>query len=233
MAFGRGNDFGEIGNIAGHAEDAVEDDQASRLFGHALEAIIQRGGRIVAERNKPCGRELASIDNARVVLAVAEDGIPLLGERDEGALVGKKTCGEQNGVLTTEKFGDSRFQLDMELDRAVEQARAGASSPVAARGFASGLDDSRILREAEVVIRPDHDFALAFADHIVAVGLLDRTEIRVESLGARIGAVPVFSAFLEEVSRSVGHQINRKDLHLRKRSKSFFELLGVGVVFSF
>jgi len=91
----------------------------------------------------------------------------------------------------------------MEFDGAIEEAGASAAGAVFAGGIAGGFDHARVLGEAEVVVRANHDFALAVANHIVAVGLLDGAEIGIEALSSRVGAIPVFTTLLKKVSRSV------------------------------
>jgi cytidylate kinase len=56
MALCRRDDFRQIGDVARHAENAVQDDQSTRFVGHALETIFQGCGGVVAE-----GRDMGTI----------------------------------------------------------------------------------------------------------------------------------------------------------------------------
>ena len=186
----------QVGDVAGHAEDAVEHDELAGVGGQALEAVAQRNGGVVAEGHELRRRELAAVDDAGVVLAVAEDGVALLGEGGERALVREKAGREQQHRLALEVIGKRFLELLVEADVAVEQAGAGAAGAELARRVAGGLDHALVLGEAEVVVRPDHDLGLAAADHVVADRFVDPAEIWVESLRAGVGGVPVVPALL-------------------------------------
>jgi hypothetical protein len=53
----------EVGNIARHAKDTIHDDEASRLLRDTLESVAQGINGIVTVGNKPCGRDLASLND--------------------------------------------------------------------------------------------------------------------------------------------------------------------------
>ena len=52
----------------------------------------------------------------------------------------------------------------MEIERAVEEAAAGAARAVALERGPCGCQHFGVMREAEVVIRPHHDPLFAFDD---------------------------------------------------------------------
>jgi len=75
----------------------------------------------------------------------------------------------------------------------------------------------------EVVVGPDHDFALPAANHVVAVGFVNAAEVGVEALRTRIGTVPVFPAFLIKVSRQWKYGLEVYVPRLCGGCKCFFE----------
>ena len=79
VAFRGGVDFGKIRDVAGHAENAIENHHAPGFFRQALQAVFQRTGGVVAKGNQFSRGEIAAIDDARVVLTVAKNGITVLG----------------------------------------------------------------------------------------------------------------------------------------------------------
>ena len=173
VALRHGDDFRQVGDVARHAEDTIENDQSTGFFRKALETVFERCGGVVPKWNQLRRRKLATIDDARMVLAVAEDGVSIFCERNQSTLVGKKTGGEKNGVLAAKKIGNGLLQLHMEFDGAIQETRTGAASPVASRRVAGGLNHARILSKTEVIVRPDHDFPLTVTDHVIAMRLLD------------------------------------------------------------
>jgi len=74
------------------------------------------------------------------------------------------------------------FELIVQRDRAIEQTRSGAAGAVLARGGTGSFDHAGILGETEIIVRPDHDLTLAFADHMITQALFDAAEVRVKSL---------------------------------------------------
>ena len=113
MALRHRDDFRQVGDVARHAENAIENDQATGLLRHTLETVFQGCSGVVAERNKLCGSKLTTIDDAGVVLAVAKDGVSLLCERDQSALVGKESRGKKNGGITAKKTRNGLLKLHM------------------------------------------------------------------------------------------------------------------------
>jgi len=150
--------------------------------------------------NQLCRGYLATFDDRGMVLTVAENEIIGLGQSGKSTLIGKKTGGKKKGAFTAKERCQRLFQFIMEGDCAIKQAGTGASGTKLAGRIAGRLNDTGILGQTEVVVRPDHDLLLAAADNMVPVALLDAAEIRVESLGSGICRIAILSALLEEVS---------------------------------
>ena len=167
----------------------------------------------MAKRNQLSRGEIAAVDDARVVLSIAKDGVAILGQGDECALVGKKSGGKKNRRIAPEEIRKCLLKFHMELDRSVQQAGPCAAGAVFFNRLAGCLDHAGILSQAEVVIRPDHDLPLAFADHIIAMWFFDGSEVGVETLRSRISRVAVIAAFLKDVFRCFRHLFGWVELH--------------------
>ena len=150
----------------------------------------------MAVGNKFRGGKLAAVDDARMVFPVTENRVPFLGQRSERSLVGKKSRGKEDDRFPLEKCRQRFLELDVQLDRAIQQTRTGAAGSISTGRVAGRLDHPRILGQSQVVIRADHDFRLTLADHIVPVWFFNAAEVRVKTLCPRIRAIPVFPAFL-------------------------------------
>ena len=135
-----------------------------------------------------------------MVLTVAENKVIGLGKSSKSPLVGKETGREQKGTFSAKERGQRLFQFIVERDRAIQETGTGASGTKLASRLAGRLDNARVLGQAEVVVRPDHDLLLATAHDMVPVALLNAAEIRVESLRPGISRIAILSALLEEVS---------------------------------
>ena len=70
----------QVGNIAGHAEDAVHDDKLSGFVGLAFETVAEGNGGVVPVGNKLRWRELAAVDDTGMIFTVAENHVSFFGE---------------------------------------------------------------------------------------------------------------------------------------------------------
>ena len=190
----------QVGNVPGHTEDAIHDDEATRFFRDSLETVAEGIHRVVTVGNQFGGSNLASLDDRGMVLTIAQNEVIGLGQSGKSPLVGKESGGEKKGAFTTKERRQRLLQFIVERNRAIQEAGTCTSGTELASCLAGSLDYSGILGQAEVIVRPDHDLLLAAADDMVAVALLDATEIRVESLSPGIRRIAVLSALLEEVS---------------------------------
>jgi hypothetical protein len=111
-------------------------------------------------------------------------------------LVGEKPGRKKEHRLSLQELSQLVLELGMQLQGAVEQPGAGAARSIFSRRLACRLDHPLVLRQAEVVVRADHDLALTPADYIVAVGLLNASEVGIKALSPCVGTVPVLPTFL-------------------------------------
>jgi hypothetical protein len=111
--------------------------------------------------------------------------------RDD-AEVGLVARAERECALLAHEGGQAGLEAFVQLEGPVEEARAGAAGAVAAHGLDRGLPHPGMCREAQVVVRPEHEEAPALDHDVGAVGLRDRNEVRIEPErreGAGIGRV--------------------------------------------
>src|ERR1017187_6971672 len=93
---------------------------------------------------------------------------------------------------------------EVDIQGAVEEARAGAAGAVFLDGLGGGFFDFRVGNQVEVVVRPEHeDFALADADFAgaAAFAIAEHFEIHVQSSMLQITRTSEIAAFLENVVR--------------------------------
>jgi hypothetical protein len=92
-----------------------------------------------------------------VVAGVDDHGVPGLEQRSDGAEIGLVPGGEDDRVLGVHPGGQLALELEMELDRAVEEARARQARAVALQGVARALLDALVAGQTEVVVGAQHD----------------------------------------------------------------------------
>ena len=127
--------------------------------------------------------EQAAFDNAGVVALVAEHVFAFADQRADDAEVDLETGAvEQHGLLV-DQFGQGRFQLQVDVQRAVQEPRAGAAGAVFLHRRPGGLLDLGMVGQAQVAVGTQHEDLLALDDDL---GVLRGGN------GAKIGVQPHF-----------------------------------------
>ncbi len=156
------DDLGELREVALHREDAVRDDQlarAPRRGGEPVPQSVHVRVRVDDLRRRP--REPDGVDEARVVELVGEDDRRLVGEaRDAGLVrVPARDVGERR--LGARDVRERALEREVRLEGAADEAHGCGARPVAAKTLDSRLDDLRMPREPEVVVRREDDHLAA------------------------------------------------------------------------
>ena len=117
---------------------------------------------------------------------------------------------EDDRVLSPEPVGELALELDVQVDRAVEEARAGQARAVAVERVACALLDALVAGQPQVVVGAEHDPALALHLHDRQRRPLQHVEVR---KGADLaGGLELFDALeLASLGENVdcGHLRNR------------------------
>ena len=117
----------------------------------SLSSRLWRNGRSFArESRQPSRIEAWSPESAIDRVAGGED-------RAERADVRLVAGGEDERVLGPHPLRDLALELEVQLERAVEQPRAGQAGAVALQRVAGARHDARVGGQPEVVVRAEHD----------------------------------------------------------------------------
>jgi hypothetical protein len=130
-------------------------------------------------------RHRDGVEDRGVVAGVADDGVAGGEEGGDAAHVGEVAGGEDEGVLGAHPLRELALELEVEGDRAVQEARAGEAGAVLLEGAAGRLHHPRVLGQAEVVVRAEHQALAALHPHHRAGGALERPVVGEEVLLAR------------------------------------------------
>ena len=145
-------------DVALHREDAVDDDEhAAAVLGRALELLLELVEPVVAERAQLGAREQAAVEDRGVVAGVGDHRVAGREQRPERADVGLVAGGEDDRVLGAHPLGDLALELEVQRDRAVEQARAGQAGAVLLERVARALQHALVGGQPEVVVGAEHD----------------------------------------------------------------------------
>ena len=91
------------------------------------------------------------------------------------------------------ELGQGLLELLVEVQGAVQEPASRASGTVPAQGPACGLENLRMMRQAQIVVRAEHDPLLTVDDDDGVFRFRDRIEVRIQPKRlnlARLGEVP-------------------------------------------
>jgi hypothetical protein len=146
------------GEVALHREHAVNDHQdAAAVALGALEHRLELVEPVVAVRADAGARHHDRVEDRGVVARVADHGVAGAEQRADRPGVRQVAGGEDERVLGAHELGQVALELEVERERAVQEARAGEAGAEALEGVAGGLLDALVAGEPEVVVRAEHD----------------------------------------------------------------------------
>ena len=129
----------QVGDVAFHAEDAFGNDEDLLVRRAVLQAPLEVVHVVMTEAHGAGGRPQRAFHQAGVQVVVADHHVALLGEGRERAVVALESGAENDGGFFMNQGGQLGFELDVQVQRAVEQARTAAAGAVLADGLRGGL----------------------------------------------------------------------------------------------
>ena len=207
------DDRGKVRDVALHREHTIRRDQntAARIhvpLEHAAQCthvVVRIAGHFGAGKQR-------AIDQAGVVQLVLDDGAVPPQQRGEDAEVGLIAGAEDQRGFLAHVRRQPIFQLLVQIEGAVQKAASRAAGAIAVEGNLGALEDIRMMSQAEIVVRADHDLALAPDHHLGVERFFDRLKIGVGSALHRIARRGEALTLVEKVSR-----LPNRDLRLRLR----------------
>jgi len=119
----------------------------------------------------------AAVHNAGVIFLVDDHVITLADDGRDRADVGLVAGREDQRGLLVHKAGQPPVKLQVQLQRAVQEAGAGHAGAVAVDGFLGRLAQLGVSGQAQVVVGPDHDHFLALKEGDRSFRVAQRPEI--------------------------------------------------------
>ena len=207
------DDFDELGkarNLPFGAEDAVGDDERAFVGIELRKRAVERLGVVVLVAHHPRAdglTEAHAVVDRRVNVAVDDGDALLVGkERRDGGEVDLVAGGEDQRRFLAEKRGQLFFELVVQLHRAVDEPRAGHARAELVDRVARRFAHPRVRRQAEVVVRAEHDHAAPFEHRFGSVVQIERAEERIDAHLARVVRGTKLIGLFEDVTSADGGQ---------------------------
>lgn len=106
----------------------------------------------VAINQNSCPAKATAIDNAGVIVSVAEHSIARANEGGDGSRVGRIACGKENRRFGLLEFGEQKLQPLVSF-RSTGYERAGPGAEVVhVKRISGGLNQCRIIGQPQIII---------------------------------------------------------------------------------
>ena len=199
VLLGKTADLRQICNVARHGEHAVGHDQAAGRFRNLLELLLQIFHVVVAEAEHfPVGKAAAVIE-ARVVFAIHDAVLVPTDNGADDAEVGLEPGRERDDAGLAEDPGQLRFEFQVQRQRPVQEAGAGAAGAELLIGFDARLNDLGVCGESKIVVRTEHDAALALHDDLDVLLRFERRDIWINAKALGLGGERRFCTFFKQI----------------------------------
>jgi len=184
------NELVEPRNFTLGAEDAVGDDQRSFTRVEPAQRRVERlriGVLVANEASAGSLAEANAVVEGCVHVAIDDRDRALVREQRRARREVRLIPGRENERrLFAEERRELLFELVVQLHRAVDETRPGHAGAEAVDGCLGRLTDLRVSGEPEVIVRPEHDDALAVDHRFGSVVQVERLEERIHAHGARV-----------------------------------------------
>ncbi len=144
---------------------------------------------------------------AGVEIVIAEQGVAFFGQRRKRSVISLKTGAEDDRGFFVNEGGEFGFEFDVQIERAVQEARTAAAAAVLFNGLNGGFFDFGMRDEIQVVVGAEHEhLTAAHADLAgpAAFALAKDFEVHVESGGLEIARTREVPALFEEIGGAGG-----------------------------
>ena len=171
----------DLSDIALHREDAVGDDEFAVVGVVLLEETLE-----VFEVEMlvfVVGGEgyLLALHDGSVVTLVEIDEVVASGDAGDGARVGEEARGEEHDGILAQELAELVLELDMDVESAVEEGRAGAASTVFVDGGFGGFLDFGMVSKAQIGVGAEHKDFLTMNENLGVLFGRYGGEIRVDT----------------------------------------------------
>ena len=173
------DDFWQFGKVALHREDAIDHDEFDGFLRQFLEHTLEILHVVVLVVQLLGKGETASIDNRSMVAIVANHEVVLAQQSRDDALIYGETCREAEAIVLTDVFGNLLFELNVQVERSVEETASGTTRAILVECSLSCIDDTLVASQTRIGIRAEHQHLVTTHLNLRSLLSFNSAEIRI------------------------------------------------------
>ena len=176
-------DLVERADVAVHREHTVGDDKTETAALCILQLLLKVGHVGIGIAETLCLAETHAVDDGSMVQSIGDDGIIGTEQRLKHATVGVEASSIKDGVFRAEELSNLGFQLLVEVLATADEADRGHTEATGVHAVLGGLDQLRVVGQAEVVISAEVEAHFATNHDLSALGTLNDAFFFIQAIG--------------------------------------------------
>ena len=157
----QGHDLRQRGDVAFHRVDAVYRDEFGGVLRGDAEFLLEAAHVVVRELEGLAEAKARAVDDAGVIQGVEEHEPVSEAEAAHHSQIGLEAGAVGHSFVFADELCELFFELQVDIQRAVQETGSRAARTVFFNGFDCGLLKPRVVRKAKVGIASEHQNPLA------------------------------------------------------------------------
>ena len=146
----------QVGQVALHREDAIDNDQLDSLMRQGLEYALKVLHIIVLIVQLGCKRKTAAVYDTGVVAVIADDIVIAAYHTSQHALVDRETCREAQGLILVHELGQLLLELYVKVEGSIEETASCTTRTILVESSLGCIDNTLVVGQTLISIRTEH-----------------------------------------------------------------------------
>ena len=140
----------------------------------------------MAEFAHPGKRQARTVDDGGVIIFVVDNDVVSAGNAGKYTQIDLVARAENDRFVFADVFGQFFLQLDVQIERAVQETRTCTAGTVFVDRFFRSLFQLGVVGQTQIAVRAEHKYLFPIDDHFGVLLRLDGAKIRINASGLRL-----------------------------------------------